>query len=216
MPERSLVSISEAGRILGVSEATLRQWTDEGKIRAFVTPGGHRRYSKVDLRRFAGLQVKVHGIRDLVTGLEEAASLPREIAQTSFVASAWYGKLTRESQQNLAQYGRQLLDLVIRYITEPSRRGETIKLAQDAGRDFGTELIRLGLPLTDALEAFLLHRTPFVNVITNLMKKREMLNEQVIEAIPMLTHVMDEALISLVATYQERRTLPHQTDGDSA
>ncbi len=46
MSQRSLLSISEASRMLGIREATLRQWTDAGKIRAFVTPGGHRRYSK--------------------------------------------------------------------------------------------------------------------------------------------------------------------------
>jgi excisionase family DNA binding protein len=216
LPERSLVTISEASRILGVSEATLRLWTDEGKIRAFVTPGGHRRYSRADLRRFAGLQGKVHGVKDLVSGLEEAASLPRDIAQTSFHDTAWYGKLSPESRQNLARYGRRLLDLVIRYITEPSGRDETIRLSQDVGRDFGTELAGLGVPLTDALEAFLLHRTPFVEATTSLMKKREVLNERAVEAIPMVTRVMDEALVALVAAYQELRTFPRQTKGDSA
>jgi len=214
LPERSLVSIGEASRILGVSEATLRLWTDEGKIRAFVTPGGHRRYSKADLRRFAGLQGKVHGVKDVVSGLEEAASLPRDIAQTSFPDTAWYGKLSPESCQNLARCGRRLLDLVIRYITEPSRRDETIRLSQDVGKDFGTELAGLGVPLTDALEAFLLHRTPFVDATTGLMKKREALSERAVEAIPMVTRVMDEALVSLVAAYQELRAFSEKTDGD--
>jgi len=207
LPERSLVSISEASRILGVNEATLRLWTDEGKIKAFVTPGGHRRYSRADLRRFAGLQGKVHGLKDLVSGLEEAASVPREIAHTSFLTTTWYGKLSQESRQNLAHCGRQLLDVVIRYITEPSKREETIKLAQDAGRDFGTELVGLGLPLTDAIEAFLQHRSPFADVITNLMKKREMLDERAVEAIPLVTRIMDEALVSLVAAYQDEKVV---------
>ncbi|MBM4462063.1 MAG: MerR family transcriptional regulator [Chloroflexi bacterium] len=216
MPERSLVSISEASRILGVSEATLRLWTDEGKIRAFVTPGGHRRYSRADLRRFAGLQGKVRSVKDLVSGLEEAASLPRDIARTSFPATAWYGKLGPESRQNLARCGRRLLDLIVKYITEPSRRDETIRLSQDVGKDFGNELAGLGVPLTDALEAFLMHRTPFIEAATGLMKKREVLSERAVEAIPMVTRVMDEALVSLVAVYQERRGLSLQNKGDSA
>jgi hypothetical protein len=131
--------------------------------------------------------------------------------QTSFPATAWYGKLSPESRQKLARYGRRLLDLVIRYITEPSRRDETIRLSQDVGRDFGTELAGLGVPLTDALEAFLLHRTPCVEATTSLMKKREVLNERAVEAIPMVTRVMDEALVALVAAYQERRGLAQQT-----
>ena len=199
-----------------MSEATLRLWTDEGKIRAFVTPGGHRRYSRTDLRRFAGLQGKVHGVKDLVSGLEEAALLQRETAQTSFPETEWYGKLSPESHRSLAQFGRQLLDLVIRYITEPARRDEIVDEVRGVGRDFGTELVGLGMPLTDTLEAFLLHRTPFVNVVTNLMKKREALDERALEAIPLVNRIMDEALMSLVTVYQEQQVLPHpQRNGDS-
>ncbi len=51
MGQETLLNISEASRILGVSEAALRQWTGEGKIKAFVTPSGHRRYSQADLKK---------------------------------------------------------------------------------------------------------------------------------------------------------------------
>src|SRR5581483_2188041 len=40
------VGIGRACEILGVNPATLRQWTDEGKVSAYVTPGGHRRYDE--------------------------------------------------------------------------------------------------------------------------------------------------------------------------
>ncbi|HEX3245957.1 MAG TPA: helix-turn-helix domain-containing protein, partial [Chloroflexota bacterium] len=43
------VSIRRACQLLGVNQATLRHWTDEGKVRAYVTPGGHRRYHEDDL-----------------------------------------------------------------------------------------------------------------------------------------------------------------------
>ncbi|MDD4635199.1 MAG: helix-turn-helix domain-containing protein, partial [Dehalococcoidales bacterium] len=48
----SWLSIGEACRILGVSEATLRQWTDDGQIKVFITPGGHRRYQRSQLDEF--------------------------------------------------------------------------------------------------------------------------------------------------------------------
>ena len=54
MTQEPLLSISEASQLLGFSEAALRQWTDEGKIKAFITPGGHRRYVRAELPIFAG------------------------------------------------------------------------------------------------------------------------------------------------------------------
>jgi len=202
LSQRTLISISEASQILGVSEATLRQWTDEGKIRAFITPGGHRRFSRAEIRQFMGLQQRVHGIKDLVAELEGAATLHHEIARANFSNTAWYGRLSKESQKRLAQYGRQLLNLVISYITEPSKREETIKLVHNTGSDFGEELAKQGLSLVDSLEAFILHRDPVVNSVTHLLKRREALNERAVEAIPLVTHIMDEALVSLVAAHQ--------------
>ncbi len=45
------VGLSEASRVLGVSPATLRRWSDAGRLRVFTTPGGHRRFSRSALER---------------------------------------------------------------------------------------------------------------------------------------------------------------------
>jgi len=41
-----LVSINRASEILGVSQKTIRLWEKEGKINAYYTPNGHRRYDQ--------------------------------------------------------------------------------------------------------------------------------------------------------------------------
>jgi predicted site-specific integrase-resolvase len=46
----SLVSISKASKILGVSEITLRRWDETGKLVAVKTEGGHRRYDLSKLK----------------------------------------------------------------------------------------------------------------------------------------------------------------------
>ena len=206
MSEQFLISISEASNLLGISEVTLRQWTDEGKIKAFITPGGHRRYSKEDLKKFMNSSQKVLGVRDLVIGLEESIHLHREIDKANISSTSWYNELDQQSQKHLAELGRHILDLIIRYINEPSKREELIKLARNAGRDFGEVLAKSGLPLTDSVEAFILHREPLMKVTTHLMRKRGALNRRVVESIPMVTQVMDEALMSLVAAHQQYRT----------
>lgn len=202
MSQQSLVSISEASHILGVSEATLRQWTDEGKIRAFITPGGHRRYARVELKKFINSHQKTLGIKDLVVELEDTVQLHREIARTYLSTTSRNNNLSRESQECLGDLGRRLLNLIIRYITEPSKHEEIIELAHNVGRDHGETLAKLGLPLTDSMEAFILHRNPILNVTTHLMRKREVFSGRVVEAIPMVNHVMDEAMVSLVAAHQ--------------
>jgi excisionase family DNA binding protein len=51
--ERQLVfTSSQAARYLGVSLATVRRWTDAGHIDCYRTPGGQRRFSRVQLDQF--------------------------------------------------------------------------------------------------------------------------------------------------------------------
>lgn len=205
MAEEPLLAISQASQMLGVSEAALRQWTDEGKIKAFITPGGHRRYSRAELKKFTGSHARMLGIKDLVAELEETSEQLRRIAQESLKNAAWYGQLSDEEKRHLADLGRQLLNLIIKYITWPSHRGETIRLVRGVGLELGETLARLELPLTDSVEAFLLHRDPIMNAATHLMRKREAFTGRVVEAIPLVAHIMDEALVALVEVHQQYR-----------
>lgn len=207
MDQEPLLNISEASHILGVSEAALRQWTDEGKIKAFITPGGHRRYSKADLKKFMGSHQRALGIKDLVVELEDTVQAHREISRTSLNTTLWYKQLSAESQEHFADLSRRFLNLIIRYVAEPSKREGTIKLARDTGHSFGETLAKLGLPLTDSVEAFILHRDPIMNATTHLMRKREAVTGRVVDAIPLIAHVMDEALVSLVAAHQQYQNL---------
>jgi excisionase family DNA binding protein len=55
--ETAFVNVGKAARYLGVSPASLRQWSDEGLVRVYRTPGGQRRYRIADLEAFiASLQ----------------------------------------------------------------------------------------------------------------------------------------------------------------
>lgn len=206
MAQETLISISEASHILGVSEVTLRQWTDEGKIKVFVTPGGHRRYARADLKKFMSAHPRMLGIKDLVIELEDTIQLHREIARKFLDNTAWYSNLSKESQAQFADLGRRLLSLIIKYVTEPSKREETVELARNVGHNHGETLAKLGLPLTDSVEAFILHRDPIMNAVTHLMKKREAFTGRVVDAIPLVAHAMDEALVSLVAAHQQYRS----------
>ena len=46
------LSISEAAQVLDVSVSTLRAWSASGRIPCARTRGGHRRFSRLELRRW--------------------------------------------------------------------------------------------------------------------------------------------------------------------
>ncbi|MDO8578659.1 MAG: MerR family transcriptional regulator [Dehalococcoidales bacterium] len=198
-----LISIHEASQMLGVSEVALRQWTDEGKVKAFITPGGHRRYSRAELKKLVSTHSKALGIKDLVLKLEDSFEEHREISREAVEHNLQTKNISGESHEHLAQQGRRLLNLIIKYITEPSRRNETIEEVRAVGREHGVMLADLGLPLSHSVEAFLVHRDPIISAATQIIKKKEGFTGRVVEAIPLCTHVMDEALVSLVAAHQQ-------------
>jgi excisionase family DNA binding protein len=50
--EPEWLTLGQAARYLGVAQSTIRKWSDDGRVRAFYTPGGHRRYRRADLDTF--------------------------------------------------------------------------------------------------------------------------------------------------------------------
>src|SRR5215211_1382889 len=50
--EPQWLTLGEAARYLGVAQSTIRKWSDTGRVRAFYTPGRHRRYRREDLDAF--------------------------------------------------------------------------------------------------------------------------------------------------------------------
>ncbi|HEY2938438.1 MAG TPA: response regulator [Gaiellaceae bacterium] len=50
--EPDWLTLGQAAKYLGVAQSTIRKWSDQGRVPAFYTPGGHRRYQRRDLDSF--------------------------------------------------------------------------------------------------------------------------------------------------------------------
>jgi excisionase family DNA binding protein len=50
--EPDWLTLGQAAKYLGVAQSTIRKWSDSGRVPAFYTPGGHRRYRRMDLDTF--------------------------------------------------------------------------------------------------------------------------------------------------------------------
>lgn len=198
----ALLSISEASAVLGVSQPTLRRWTDQGTVRSFVTPGGHRRYSEVELKSLLRGRRTSHQLKELAITLQGTALRQREIAQQYLQSSLWYQRLDESSREYLREQGRRLLSIIIQYVTKPSLRADILQQARQLGGELGGELAKLGLSLTEALEAFVLHRTPVLSAAIELVKKKEPVNKRALAAIAQITYLIDQILLSLVDSFQ--------------
>src|SRR5437763_7192013 len=60
--EPDWLTLGQAAKYLGVAQSTIRKWSDLGRVPAFYTPGGHRRYRRSDLDAF--LERSGPGARD--------------------------------------------------------------------------------------------------------------------------------------------------------
>ena len=56
-----LLTSGEVAKRLGVAPATLKRWTDDGRLRCVRTAGGHRRFEESDVER---LRLRLGGDRD--------------------------------------------------------------------------------------------------------------------------------------------------------
>ena len=52
--EADWLTLGQAATYLGVAQSTVRKWSDGGRLAAFYTPGGHRRFRRGDLAAFLG------------------------------------------------------------------------------------------------------------------------------------------------------------------
>jgi excisionase family DNA binding protein len=50
--EPDWLTLGQAAKYLGVAQSTIRKWSDQSRLPAFYTPGGHRRYRRSDLDTF--------------------------------------------------------------------------------------------------------------------------------------------------------------------
>src|SRR5512139_610653 len=105
------VTLTEACRMLGVSASTIRRWADTGMVRTFVTPGGHRRFSRAGLEALLSDQ-PAHGrpsLADLGETPGRMARFYRRAADTSSARIPWVDSLDDIQRDRFRGYGRNIV-----------------------------------------------------------------------------------------------------------
>ena len=122
-PEPDWLTLGQAARFLGVAQSTIRKWSDDGRVRAFYTPGGHRRFRREDLESFVDGSGPGGRSRrgPLVLVVDDDARL-REFLRVSLEASGYSVSEAESGEQALAAIADERPALVLLDVVMPGRR----------------------------------------------------------------------------------------------
>lgn len=185
------LSLRDACRLLDVSNTTLRQWADNGYLRVYRTPGGHRRFLRDDVDSFANApeQAQEQGRGDAVEG-SALRKIRRSLGRNDVLQQSWYQSVEEEGKVRMRLFGRRLLSLLLQEAGPRRRRQELLEEARLLGREYGSEMSERGVTLKDTIEAFVFFRTMVLDSTNPGSWSR------IIEA-------ADRVLVGLADSYQE-------------
>ncbi|MCX6020371.1 MAG: helix-turn-helix domain-containing protein [Chloroflexi bacterium] len=197
------VSLSRAGALLGVSQATLRQWADRGQIRSFRTPGGHRRFAESDLQalRVASPSKEPGGAFDAFGDRAAGRIRRRFLQQPNLPQAAWRLTLDDDGRERLRLFGRQLLTLVMS--SAGRRRSRVAAEARALGDAYAHEGQRRGLRLAELLEAFVFFREALDGAVQAQVRHEGSTTDQVIELWRRVNSTLDEVLLAAALAYEQ-------------
>lgn len=196
------LSLAEASRVLGVSAATLRRWSDAGRLRVFTTPGGHRRFSRAALERLLPAD------RSRRPSIEGGGLTPSRLARTYRRASRdaapqlpWVLELTDEQRLLFRERGHVLAASLLQYLdaTQPDTAAHHLAEASTAAAEYGTVAAELHLSLSQTVEGFLRFRAPFHRELAAAARRRGFDTAETTDLLVAAEQAMDQLLVATMA-----------------
>ncbi len=193
------MGLSEASRVLGVSPATLRRWSDAGRLRVFTTPGGHRRFSRSALDRLLPAD------RSRRPSIGGPGLSPSRIARTYRRASReaapelpWVLALSDEQRLLFRERGHVLAASLLQHLdsTQPEAAAHHLKEASSSAAEYGAVAARLGLSLNQTVEGFLRFRAPFHHELAVAARRRGFDTAETTDLLETAERAMDELLLA--------------------
>jgi excisionase family DNA binding protein len=200
------LSLKDASDFLGVHFTTLRGWADRGEIPVFRTPGGHRRFSVADLRRF--LAERSNNLaRVTEAGLVEVAvaRVRQEIEREGALPQRWHYQLEGDAQQERRQRGRQLFSLAVSYVLKPHQRSRILENGRELGFAYGQEAVHSGVSLAETGRAVQFFRRQLVEVMhaEDTEQGRDAADLQIER---LIDQFIDEVLYAVLDGYEQSKS----------
>lgn len=146
-PEEALdrwVGIGEASRLLGVRPATVRRWTKQDRLKAFVPPGGHRRYKVGDVLEYTDRNLRSE---EEAAGLAALPATDRREEASEARAQPRYGLLDKSDRDTYRERGRETLRLIESFLGNADGGDELIAAVEGQDSRYGVHAADLGMSL---------------------------------------------------------------------
>jgi excisionase family DNA binding protein len=155
------LTLEQASKRLGVHSSTLRRWSNEGAITAFLTPGGHRRFLLSDIdqlhRKHSRTRLPAYPVSHWG---EHAITQARQDAEQQ----RWLAVYDEEEREVKRQLGRRLIGLLLQYVGRPDESQDLLAEARTIGGEHARGGLRTGRSLVDMLAAVTFFRTTLLEV----------------------------------------------------
>jgi excisionase family DNA binding protein len=130
--ETEWLTLGQAAKYLGVAQSTIRKWSDLGRVPAFYTPGGHRRYRRSDLDAFlqrSGPGKPARG--PLVLVVDDNPNV-REVVRVNLEMEGYSVREAANAEEGLAAVEDDAPDLILLDVMMPQVDGwEMLRRVQE-------------------------------------------------------------------------------------
>jgi excisionase family DNA binding protein len=201
------LSLGPASRLLGVDPDTLRRWADEGRIEAFTTAGGHRRFHRATVEKI--LEARRHDatVRLASLGATEdrlSRAYRRGYSSTSDVGDV-RDAIPIVDRDAFRDGGRALVASMLAHLDAPDdasrQRAEASAIALT--EDLAHRLAAAGIPLAEAVSLFVAARRPFLTELGVIARRRSLDPDRLAAIYDASSGLLDQLLLRLVTAHQE-------------
>jgi excisionase family DNA binding protein len=116
------LTLGQAARYLGVAQSTIRKWSDSGRLPAFYTPGGHRRFRRGDLDQFLGSSRGGPRAQPLVLVVDDDDAL-RRFLRSNLEIEGYAVREAASAEEGLAVLDEEPPDLILLDVMMPRMNG---------------------------------------------------------------------------------------------
>lgn len=165
-PYQRWITPKEASRMLGVHPTTLRLWTRQGKLPAYRTPGGHRRFDLRDIQRLLEEGQRQSQESVMHYAMEKALVVARDqIVGQLIPREHWYQHIPDDGRAYHRELGRRMLGLLVQYVARENSHDRIISEGRQVAAEMAVHNMRMGLSLTDAVRAFMYFRDSLIDAL---------------------------------------------------